>query len=170
MAILLVTFTLIAIAPAADPPAKPPTKEEIAAWIKGLGSDSFETREQASQALWKAGKTAEPALRQVLKSGDPEAIRRAREILDKFDWGIYPDTPEAIITLIDEYRFTTLETRAPLVSKLLDQGSAGHAALMKIAAMEKDPRIAVAHLAIARRRHAAPGRGPSRGRCRRSAG
>jgi tetratricopeptide (TPR) repeat protein len=127
-------------APAADPLAKPPTKEQIAAWIKGLASDSFEDRENASKSLWNAGKSAEAALRQVLKSGDPEAVRRAREILNKFDWGLYPDTPPAIVALIEEYRSADHENRAPLVGKFLDQGSSGHRALMKIAAMEKDPQ------------------------------
>jgi len=137
LAVLLVILAFPTTAPTADPPLKPPTKEQVAEWIKGLASDLFDEREKASKALWKAGKPAEAALRQVLKSGDPEAIRRAREILNKFDWGIYPDTPEVIVTLIDEYRST--DTPAPVMSKLLDQGSAGHAALMKIATMEKDP-------------------------------
>ncbi len=123
---------------AADPPAKPATKEQIAEWVKGLGSDSFEEREKASKALWKAGQAAEPALRQVLKDGDAEAVRRAREILDKFDAGLYPDTPEAVTRLIDEYRSGTPEARAAAIPKLLDQGGPGYAALMRLAAQEKD--------------------------------
>jgi predicted Zn-dependent protease len=152
----------LAAAPAAEPPAKPPTKEQIAAWVRGLASDSFDEREAASKALWKAGRAAESALRQVLKDGDAEAIRRAREILDKFDWGLYPDTPEAVVKLIDDYRSGTPENRAVIISKLLDQGGAGYAALMKIAGMEKEapakaliwqllaanmPRLAAAFLA-----------------------
>ena len=125
--------------PAADAPAKPPTKEQVAEWVKGLGSDSFEEREKASKALWKAGHAAEAALRQLLKDGDPEAVRRARDILEKFDWGLYPDTPEAVANLIEEYRSRMGESRAAFVPNLLDHGSAGVTALTKIAAAEKSP-------------------------------
>jgi predicted Zn-dependent protease len=135
---LLLGLGLIAAAPAAESPGKPPTREQVAAWVKGLASDSFDEREAASKALWKAGRAAETALRQVLKDGDAEAIRRAREILDKFDWGLYPDTPEAVRQLIEEYRAGTPENRAAVVAKLLDLGSPGYTALMKIAGMEKD--------------------------------
>src|SRR5262249_26638914 len=124
---------------AADPPAKPPTKEQIAEWVKGLGSDSFEEREKASKALWKVGQAAEAALRQVLKDGDPEAVRRARRILDQFAWGLYPDTPEAVASLIEEYRSRMGEGRAAVVPKLLEHGGAGLTALTKIAAAEKSP-------------------------------
>ncbi|MFI5337997.1 MAG: hypothetical protein ACHQ5A_14500, partial [Opitutales bacterium] len=136
--IAALVLTVGLAAQAADPPAKPATKEQIAEWVKGLGSDSFEEREKASKALWKAGQAAEAALRQVLKDGDAEAVRRAREILDKFDAGLYPDTPEAVTKLIDEYRSGMPETRAATISKLLDQGGPGYAALMRLAAQEKD--------------------------------
>jgi Flp pilus assembly protein TadD len=136
---LLLVLGPVCAAAAADPPAKPPTKEQVAEWVKGLASDSFEEREKASKALWKAGRAAESALRQVLKDGDPEAIRRAREILDKFDWGFYPDTPEAVANLIEKYRSGTPQEQAAIVPKLLEHGSAGFTALMKIAAAEQSP-------------------------------
>jgi tetratricopeptide (TPR) repeat protein len=139
IAALLLILGLAGAAAAADPPAKPPTKEQIAELVKALGSDSFEEREKASKALWKAGQTAEAALRQVLKDGDPEAIRRAREILEKFDWGLYPETPEAVANLIERYRSGTPEDQAAAVPKLLEHGSPGFTALMKIAAAEKSP-------------------------------
>jgi hypothetical protein len=137
-AALLLALGLVLPVPAADPP-RPPSKERVAEWVRGLSSDSFEEREAASKALWKAGQAAEPALRKLLKDGDAEAVRRAREILDKFEWGLYPHTPEAVSTLIEEYRSGTPESRAALVPKLLDQGSPGFTALMKIAAKETEP-------------------------------
>jgi tetratricopeptide (TPR) repeat protein len=161
-AALLLTLGLAFAAPAADPPDKAPTKEQIAELVKGLASDSFDEREKASKALWKVGRPAETALRQLLKDGDAESVRRAREILDRFDWGIYPDTPEGVVTLIEDYRSGTPENRAIVIPKLLDLGGAGFTALMKLAAMEKDaeaktqiwallsadmPRLAVALLA-----------------------
>jgi tetratricopeptide (TPR) repeat protein len=128
-------------ATAHDVSSKRPSKEQIAGWIKGLQSDSFDEREKASKALWKAGQAAEEPLRQVLKNGDAEAVRRAREILDKFNWGIYPDTPEAVVGLIEEYRSGTPENQAAIVPKLMDHGSAGYTALMKIASMEKEAAV-----------------------------
>jgi tetratricopeptide (TPR) repeat protein len=135
---LFLAAGLAAAARAADPPEKAPGKEQVAEWVKGLASDSFEEREKASKMLWKAGRAAEEALRQVLKDGDAESVRRAREILDKFEWGLYPDTPEAVSALIEEYRSGEPQTRAGVVPKLLDKGGPGFTALMKIAAMEKD--------------------------------
>jgi tetratricopeptide (TPR) repeat protein len=137
----LVALGVAVGAMADDVSSKPPSKEQIAAWIKGLQSDSFDEREKASKALWKAGQTAEEPLRQVLKDGDAEAVRRAREILDKFNWGIYPGTPEAVVGLIDEYRSGTPESQAAIVPKLMDHGSAGYTALMKIASMEKEATV-----------------------------
>jgi hypothetical protein len=136
---LVVALFVADPAAAADPPDRPPTKEQVAEWVKGLSSDSFDEREQASRALWKAGRAAEPALRQVLKGDDAEAVRRAREILDKFDWGLYPDTPAAVVSLIDDYRSGAPESRPGVVAKLLEQGGPGYTALMKIAAKESAP-------------------------------
>jgi hypothetical protein len=72
-AVLFLVLSPAVAAPAADSPANPPTKEQIAGWVKGLGSDSFEEREQASKTLSKASQAAKAALRQVLKDGDREA-------------------------------------------------------------------------------------------------
>ncbi len=138
VAALTLAAGLVLTARAADPPEKAPTKEQVAEWVKGLASDSFDERETASKMLWKAGRAAEEPLRQVLKDGDAEAVRRAREILDKFDWGLYPDTPEVVAALIEDYRTGEPQTRAGVVPKLLDKGGPGFAALMKLAAMEKD--------------------------------
>jgi Tfp pilus assembly protein PilF len=141
VAAVLLALGLAAGAVADDSSSRPPSKEQIAEWIKGLQSDSFDEREKASKALWKAGQAAESALRQVLKDGDAEAVRRARDILAKFDWGIYPDTPEAVVGLIAEYRSGTPESQAAIVPKLMDHGSAGYSALMKIASMEKEATV-----------------------------
>src|SRR5262249_39593349 len=66
-----------------------PTKEAIAKKIQELGDDDFSVREAATKFLWEAGKAAEPALREALKSKDLEMARRAGDILSKFKWGIY---------------------------------------------------------------------------------
>src|ERR1700758_4291667 len=71
-----------------------PTAAEIARAVEQLGSNNFRQRQKASAFLWAAGKVAEPALQKALHSEDKEVARRARAILDKFKFGIYPDTPK----------------------------------------------------------------------------
>ena len=91
-----------ALVAAAAPPVA--TEEEIARKVKDLGDNSFAVREQASKTLWEAGRAAEAALQDAVKSSDPEVVRRSRELLDKFKWGIYPDTPKEVLELIQQYR------------------------------------------------------------------
>jgi hypothetical protein len=56
-------------------------KRDVKELIAQLGSQSFEVREAATRRL-KEREDAAAALREALKSGDPEVARRAREILD----------------------------------------------------------------------------------------
>src|SRR5262249_10520506 len=78
-------FAVVASLLAASPLcAEPPSKEQIARWIKDLGDDDYATREQASKRLWEAGAAAESAVVQALQSPDPEVIRRARVLAQKF--------------------------------------------------------------------------------------
>ena len=52
--------------------------------IKKLGSDDFSTREQATDALKKAGKAAkEPLQKAAAESDDPEVRQRAKDILEE---------------------------------------------------------------------------------------
>ena len=52
--------------------------------IKKLGSDDFATREQATEALKKAGKAAKAALQKAAEeSEDPEVRQRAKDILEE---------------------------------------------------------------------------------------
>lgn len=77
-------------APAAEE-AKPaeapaaPTPEEVGRWIRSLGSESFEEREEASKRLRKAGILVRTALRESAESGDLEARARAKTILEQIE-------------------------------------------------------------------------------------
>src|SRR2546423_1460347 len=97
---MLITLTLAAfpvpVPPAAAPAPSAPTKEQIARWIQQLGDNQFDAREEASRKLWEAGQAAEAALQAAAKSDDAEVKRRAEELLEKFRWGIYPDTPKEV--------------------------------------------------------------------------
>jgi hypothetical protein len=122
----------------AEVPAPKPAPKQIAEWIEQLGDNSFTMRENASKKLWQAGAAAESALEKALKSDDPEVVRRARELLDKFRWGIYPDTPADIVALIRAYQSSEGNPRLEVLGKLLESGDAGLRAVLKIARAEKD--------------------------------
>src|ERR1700724_3241662 len=107
-------------------PATPPLEEEIQKAIRQLGDDNFHVREKATNFLWSAGRAAEPALRQAQESGDREVVRRAQSVLDKFKWGIYPDTPKDIIELVARYQAGDPQTKRGIVQQLLDKGGTGY--------------------------------------------
>jgi tetratricopeptide (TPR) repeat protein len=119
-------------------PAEPPVAKQIAQWIEQLGDSRFAARENASKKLWQAGAAAESDLEKATKSDDPEVVRRARDLLDKFRWGIYPDTPADIVALIRTYQSSEENARVEALQKLLDGGDMGLRAILKIATTEKD--------------------------------
>ncbi len=93
---------------AAAPPDKP-SERQVAGWIEELGNEDFGKREKASRQLWLAGEAAEAALENALQGSDPEVVRRARAVLDKFRWGIYGDTPSKVVALIQAYKAVDVE-------------------------------------------------------------
>jgi len=125
---------------AAEPPAKP-TPEQIAQWIKQLGDDDFSKREEASQKLYEAGQPAEDALEEAAGGEDAEVVQRARLILDKFRWGLYPNTPPQIVDLVARYRSADVNGKEKVVDELLKAGPSGYRTLCKIAGAEDDPSV-----------------------------
>jgi WD40 repeat protein len=79
-------------------PAEASTREQVAALLLDLDSDTFARREEAARALEQLGETAEPALRRAL-SGAPslELRRRAEGLLDTLERR--PPRPEHLRTL-----------------------------------------------------------------------
>src|SRR5579884_3675441 len=126
---------LVAVSPAAAGPPKPGA-EQVARWIDQLGSDDFAVREEASRHLWAAGQAAEDALTRAARSPDVEVRRRVNDLLDKFRWGIYPDTPDDVVALIGRYQSGDLNAKQAALSGLFDRGSAGCAAVAKILTAE----------------------------------
>lgn len=114
--------SLLILWQADQPDQAVPTAEEINRAIAALGADSFRVRERASEFLWQAGRAAEPALRTALGSDDPEVVARARRILRRFQFGIYPDTPEQIVSLISRYRHGTPAVKLGVLKELLAGG------------------------------------------------
>src|SRR6266566_3490038 len=97
-------LVLILVAATLIPAAAPPTPVPIARWIEDLGSDEATIWRKASDNLWRAGEKALPALRKAAKHTDPDVILRARLVLARLEWGIYPNTPAAVVAEIERYR------------------------------------------------------------------
>ncbi len=109
--------------------------------MRDLGDDNFLVREEASRRLWAAGTAAEKALRGATGSPDAEVSRRARDILERFKWGIYPDTPKKVVELINRYQEGDRGGTQSLIRELFDNGAAGCRAVLKIANAEEDAGV-----------------------------
>ena len=134
---LLVAFTFIKVlAEESDNKTSESQKEEILETIKQIGSDNFKIRESATQKLWKFGKSAEPLLRDALKNGDPELRYRGTKILEEFELGLYPDTPEDIAKLINDYRSGVGVKKEAAIIKMAELGKTE--LLMKLIKREND--------------------------------
>lgn len=129
-------LTLVSISAFAAPNS--PTPEQIQKAIDDLQSPRFPVRERASKVLWEAGVAAEPALREAAKSKDEETANRAKAILDKFDWGLYPDTPPEVARYIEKFRGGDPAVRQEAVGELMRMKPPRFATLRKLVAQEKD--------------------------------
>src|SRR4051812_40507072 len=79
-------------------PMKPAavSEDEIKKAIADLSSARFAVRDKARKFLNEAGAPAEALLKEAAKSTDEEVASTARAILERFEWGLYPDTPADI--------------------------------------------------------------------------
>jgi tetratricopeptide (TPR) repeat protein len=158
--VMLLGVFAVALAPGQEkPPAKAPTKEQIKAWIKQLGDDEFDKREEASKKLEEAGEAAEADLTEAAKSPDAEISGRAKAILEKFKYGIYPDTPKKIVDLVKDYQTADPNTRMNIVKELFGSGTAGCRVLMKLVKAEENAEAKANIMNVLSREmsHAAPG-------------
>jgi len=100
-----------------------PSPEEISRTVEELGDEEFLVRQRASQLLWEAGERAESALTRAAESPDPEVAVRARRILRNFKYGIYPDTPEEVVLLIERFRQGNPDSKLAAVRELMDMAA-----------------------------------------------
>jgi tetratricopeptide (TPR) repeat protein len=137
--VTVLAVAALAFAPGSDTASS--DKEKIARWIQQLSDNDFQRREEATQRLWEAGQAAEPALKAVADSPDAEVSRRARDILGRFKWGIYPDTPKAVVDLIRRYQDGDNGAGPQAIKELFEAGSAGCRAVLRIYHAEEDAGI-----------------------------
>lgn len=114
---------------------------QVKKWIDELGDADFNTRENAHKNLWKAGSDAEEQLKVALKGDDAEIRKRSLELLEKFKWGIYHDSPIAIIDLIQAYQSGTLQDKEKSIAKLIEMGGLGVKSVIKIINAEEQEEV-----------------------------
>jgi len=114
---------------------------QIKKWIDELGDADFVARENAHKNLWKAGSDAENQLKIALKGDDAEIRKRSLELLEKFKWGIYHDSPIAIIDLIQAYQSGNLQDKEKSVAKLIEMGGPGVKSVIKIINAEDQEEV-----------------------------
>ena len=143
---LFLVFMLIAsVRPGVSDTSTPPLgakkenlQDQIAEAIEQLGHPKYHVREKATKFLWSVGEAAAPALRRALKSDDPEVVHRARSILERFNYGIFPDTPKEIVQLAEQYRDGAPAAKRSAVQKLLEVGPEAYPTLLAISTSEAD--------------------------------
>ena len=65
-----------------------------------------------------------------------EVSSRAKDILEKIKYGIYPDTPKKVVDLIRSYQTADPATRLNIIGELMEQGTHGCRAVMKLVQLE----------------------------------
>ncbi|HEY1861433.1 MAG TPA: hypothetical protein VGG61_13820, partial [Gemmataceae bacterium] len=145
--VVLAGFSAISMAPA-EP--KPPSKDQVAKWIKQLGDAEFSVREKASEELFKAvvdddteAQVAE-ALQAARKGDDAEIVRRASEILERLDSGIRANTPKEVVDLWERFRSGDDAAKQEALKGLFGSGKSGLRVVRKLLDGEKDPNAKAA--------------------------
>ena len=94
------------------------SQQEIQQAVMQLGDSRYLVREKATRYLWQVGSAAESAVRTACQSEDAEVAFRARSLLEKLQFGIFPDTPADVVQLIEQYRDGNTSKKHDAVRKL----------------------------------------------------
>lgn len=147
--VLLIAFTGVLVLRSGHDAcaAEEATPAAIEQAIRDLSAGSCRVRERAEATLWSTGPAALPALRKAAASDDPEVAFRARSVLNKADFGIWPDTPSNVCAVVTAFK----RTRDPeTLRQLFVMGDSGLRSLQAIAESKQpdDVRAAVARLMV----------------------
>ena len=135
----LILSVCSAVACAGQADTRPTTSESVSTLVDRLADPDPVKREQAGKSLWSMGRPAEPALRAAASDPNPEIARRAKAILREFTYGLYPDAPHEIFTLLDQYRGGEPQEKRAAVLGLGNAGIPGIRVLLKLREDERDP-------------------------------
>ena len=120
------------------PPEKAGRLEKL---VRGLSSESFREREDATRALWEEGEVALRMLRKASSSDDPETAKRAADVLEKVELRITPDTDPQILEQIRRYRTAPQNLKANHINELRRRKA--YFQLLKLYSTEKMPEAKV---------------------------
>src|SRR5262249_3163144 len=117
-------------------PVPPPTPQGHAKACRPPPHSPFPRPEKVSAFPRPPGPPRGDALTEASRSKDPEVSRRARKVLEKFKWGIYPDTPRDVLDLIEKFRSGDLDGKQAILKALLEKGAVGRRTLARLLASE----------------------------------
>jgi len=80
------SFAVWVLSCAAAEPNAPPSADQVQAWVKQLGAEDFQKREEARAALSKAGAAALPALNAAKNAQDPEVRNAVALLIAQLQW------------------------------------------------------------------------------------
>jgi hypothetical protein len=102
---VLAGFCLVCVACGVDAGETSASPEQIATWVKQLGSDDFDAREKAEVELAKAGLAALAELQKAAQTNDPEIRTRSARLLELLKWSTMPKIADLTSVLPPENIF-----------------------------------------------------------------
>ena len=136
LSVLVVLFAT-GVESAAEPQV--PSASDLERAVGQLASAQFAVRQEATERLWRAGDVARPYLEQALRSRDSEIRLRARKVLDRFELGIFADTPAEVAWQIERFRVGQLRDRTEALRHLAELGAVS--AVLRLLRLDTDERL-----------------------------
>jgi hypothetical protein len=127
-----------AVTPAEDQAGQP---DQVSRLIEQLGDDHFKVREEATRQLWALGTGAEPRLRAALGGTNPEVSKRASLLLRKIALDVRPDTPEAVLGLIERFNQAGRDDKLRIIYEL--EGLKAWRQILKLYSLETNEDVKV---------------------------
>ena len=97
----------------------------ISELILKLGSNTFQERKDAMNALWETGQPARQALEQAAASSDPEIRMNARSVLNDIKHGVRPSWPEALRQQVRDYDAMSAQNKQGVMDRLIQAVGSG---------------------------------------------
>jgi len=122
---------------------RPPSREQIARWIEGLGADSYATRFRSREALARIGLAAFDQLREACHHPDNEIAIVARQLTSGLDvqWSSTTDSTR-VRALLDEYGSRSVPLRRGVLEELTRlPAEESFAALVRLARYEPNRNL-----------------------------
>lgn len=132
----------------------PPTPEQTAAWIRALGADEFDAREEAMHRLMEAGEAVREAVQAAREDPDPEVRWRTREVLTSIRWHCSPELYAHVGSSLAAWPAPGNDTKEALQRDLDQFATSGPSPVIPVCIEllreERDPRFLAAWWRIAR--------------------